>query len=99
MVIAYAKGAYLNWRLVAWINIVYTLVPVLLIQLFVPESPVWLVSKGRIEDAAKSLRFLYKKYPQPEHTVSKAETSGPFKVSKIKLFSRIKPSQRCISVH
>uniref|UniRef100_A0A8D8FX92 Facilitated trehalose transporter Tret1 n=3 Tax=Culex pipiens TaxID=7175 RepID=A0A8D8FX92_CULPI len=68
MVIAYAKGAYLNWRLVAWINIVYTLVPVILIQLFVPESPVWLVSKGRIEDAAKSLRFLYKKYPQPEHT-------------------------------
>ncbi|XP_055640398.1 facilitated trehalose transporter Tret1-2 homolog isoform X2 [Toxorhynchites rutilus septentrionalis] len=68
MVIAYAKGAYMNWRLVAWINIIYTIVPVLLIQLFVPESPVWLVSKGRIEDAARSLKFLYKKYPQPEHT-------------------------------
>lgn len=72
MVIAYAKGAYMDWRLVAWINIVYTIVPVILIQLFVPESPVWLVSKGRIEDAARSLKFLYKKYPQPEHTVRKS---------------------------
>lgn len=70
MVIAYAKGAFMPWRLVAWLNIIYTIVPVVLIQLFVPESPVWLVSKGRIEDAAKSLKFLYRAYPQPDHTVS-----------------------------
>lgn len=38
--------------------------------MFVPESPVWLVAKGRVEDAARSLTFLYKAYPQPEHTVS-----------------------------
>lgn len=69
MIIAYTKGAFMNWRLVAWLNIIYTLVPVILIQLFVPESPVWLVSKGRIEDAAKSLKYLYKAYPQPDHTV------------------------------
>lgn len=70
MVITYAKGAFLPWRLVAWLGIIYTLVPVILIHMFVPESPVWLVSKGRIEDAARSLTFLYKSYPQPEHTVS-----------------------------
>lgn len=69
MVIAYAKGAFMPWRLVAWLNIIYTIVPLILIQIFVPESPVWLVSKGRIEDAAKSLKYLYKAYPQPEHTV------------------------------
>lgn len=68
MVIAYTKGAFMNWRLVAWINIAYTIIPVLLIQFLVPESPVWLVSKGRIEDAGRSLKFLYKKYPQPDHT-------------------------------
>lgn len=70
MVIAYAKGAFMPWRLVAWLGIIYTLVPVILIHIFVPESPVWLVAKGRIEDAARSLAFLYKSYPQPEHTVS-----------------------------
>lgn len=70
MVIAYAKGAFLSWRIVAFLSIIYTIVPVVLIQIFVPESPVWLVSKGRIEDAAKSLKFLYRAYPQPDHTVS-----------------------------
>lgn len=70
MVIAYTKGAFLSWRICSWMNVIYTVIPVILIKLFVPESPVWLVSKGRIEDAAKSLKFLYKNYPQPEHTVS-----------------------------
>lgn len=70
MVITYAKGAFMPWRLVAWLGVMYTLIPVILIHMFVPESPVWLVAKGRIEDAARSLTFLYKAYPQPEHTVS-----------------------------
>lgn len=69
MVIAYTKGAFLSWRLCSWLNVIYTVIPVILIKLFVPESPVWLVGKGRIEDAAKSLKFLYQKYPQPEYTV------------------------------
>lgn len=69
MVIAYAKGTFLPWRMVAWLSIIYTVVPVIFIHMFVPESPVWLVSKQRIEDAARSLKFLYKNYPQPEHTV------------------------------
>lgn len=69
MIIAYAKGTFIGYRFVAWLNIIYTVIPVILIHLFVPESPVWLVAKGRIEDAAKSLKFLYKKYPPPEHAV------------------------------
>lgn len=70
MVISYAKGAFMAWRLVAWLSIIYTVVPVIFIHMFVPESPVWLVSKGSIEEAARSLKFLYKNYPQPEHTVN-----------------------------
>lgn len=57
MVLAYLKGAYLPWRLVAWLNLTYAIVPVILVQLFVPESPVWLVSKGRNEQARKSLEW------------------------------------------
>lgn len=70
MVISYAEGAFMTWRMVAWLAIIYTVVPVIFIHIFVPESPVWLVSKGSIEEAARSLQFLYKNYPQPEHTVS-----------------------------
>lgn len=68
MVIGYTKGAYLNWRYLSWISIAYCLVPAVLIQIFVVESPVWLVGKGRMEDAARGLKYLYKNYPQPEHT-------------------------------
>lgn len=68
MVISYAEGAFMEWRMIAWLAIIYTVVPVILVHIFVPESPVWLVGKGSIEEAARSLNFLYKNYPQPEHT-------------------------------
>lgn len=68
MVLVYVKGSFMTWRTVAWSGIGYTVVSTLLIHVFVPESPVWLVTKGRIEDAAKSLAYLYKGYPQPAHS-------------------------------
>jgi facilitated trehalose transporter len=57
MVISYLKGALLPWRLVAWLSIIYGLVPVLLVQFIIPESPVWLVSKGRFDEARTSLQW------------------------------------------
>lgn len=69
MVIAYASGAIMDWRLAAWLGIGFTLLPIILIQLFVYESPVWLVNKGRMEDAYASLKYLYKAYPPPIETV------------------------------
>lgn len=68
MVIAYMKGYLMNWRLVAWLCNIYTIVPVILV-LLIPESPAWLVSKGKNEEAGKSLAWLYKYHPQPEHKV------------------------------
>lgn len=67
MVLVYIKGSFMTWRMVAWSGIGYTIVSTLLIHVIVPESPVWLVTKGRIEDAARSLAYLYKAYPKPEH--------------------------------
>lgn len=68
MVLAYLKGWLINWRLVAWLCNIYTIVPAILIM-FIPESPAWLVSKGRDEQAGKSLDWLYKYHAQPEHKV------------------------------
>ncbi|CRK93942.1 CLUMA_CG007469, isoform A [Clunio marinus] len=69
MVLTYIAGAFLNWRTVAWLGILFTIFPIILIWIYVPESPVYLVTHGRIEDAAKSLQFLYKKYPPPENSL------------------------------
>lgn len=68
-IIAYAKGALLDWRLCAWLYVVYSIIPAILVK-FIPESPIWLVSNGHIEKAAKSLKVLYRRYPQPDYTVS-----------------------------
>lgn len=68
MVISYAKGAFMAWPGLAHGcmvgNYIHPVVSVIFIHIFVPESPVWLVSKGSIEEAARSLKFLYKNYPQ-----------------------------------
>ncbi|XP_044762799.1 facilitated trehalose transporter Tret1-like isoform X2 [Coccinella septempunctata] len=66
MVMVYAKGWFMNWRTVAWLSNIYTIVPCILIM-FIPESPAWLVSKGRTEDALKSLDWINKYQPQPEN--------------------------------
>lgn len=57
MVLSYLKGALFSWRFIAWLSIGYGVVPVIFVQLFVPESPVWLVSKGRYDEAKKNLEW------------------------------------------
>ncbi|XP_057320888.1 facilitated trehalose transporter Tret1-like [Microplitis mediator] len=73
MLLSYLKGAYLPWRLVAWLATIYAVVPIFLVQFFVPESPVWLVSKGRIDEAKKSLERIYKSEEKGFGKVSPAE--------------------------
>ncbi|KAG5675154.1 hypothetical protein PVAND_005080 [Polypedilum vanderplanki] len=73
MCLAYIAGVLFDWRTTAWLSIIFAVIPILLVQFAVVESPVYLVSKGRIEDAAKSLKYLYKKYPQPDQNESLAD--------------------------
>lgn len=50
-------GNYLVWRKSATINVCFPIVS-LISLCFIPESPHWLVGRGRIDDAEKSLRWL-----------------------------------------
>ncbi|XP_069703051.1 facilitated trehalose transporter Tret1-2 homolog [Periplaneta americana] len=58
MVLSYLKGAYLTWRTAAWTSVIYVGVPLLLISIWIPESPVWLVARGRVDEAERSLKWL-----------------------------------------
>nr|XP_023024184.1 facilitated trehalose transporter Tret1-like [Leptinotarsa decemlineata] len=66
MLICFAKGSFLHWRTVAWMANLYVVVSVVLLFL-IPESPAWLISKGRDEEAAASLRWIHKYQPQPQN--------------------------------
>jgi len=55
--IQFIFGTFLTWRQVALLNIVFPLTAVICIT-FVPESPHWLLSRGRTEEAQKSLQWL-----------------------------------------
>jgi hypothetical protein len=58
MVLSYIKGAYLTWRTAAWTSVIYVVIPLILISVWIPESPVWLVARGRVDEAEKSLKWL-----------------------------------------
>jgi facilitated trehalose transporter len=62
VVLAYFQGWMLNWRTVAWVCNVYAVVPFVLVM-FIPESPAWLVAKGRNEQAKKALVWFNKYQP------------------------------------
>lgn len=50
-------GIFLEWRVMALVNITFNIIAVGALC-FVPESPHWLISKMRLEDAKRSLQWL-----------------------------------------
>ncbi|XP_075211824.1 facilitated trehalose transporter Tret1-like isoform X1 [Lycorma delicatula] len=50
-------GSFVHWRTIALINVVFPVIAICALC-GVPESPHWLIVKGRIEDAEKSLQWL-----------------------------------------
>lgn len=56
--ICYLAGCYLKWSTVAWLMSLVMFVPTFIGLLVSPESPTWLLKKGRNEDAYRSLTQL-----------------------------------------
>uniref|UniRef100_A0A1B6MQL7 Major facilitator superfamily (MFS) profile domain-containing protein n=1 Tax=Graphocephala atropunctata TaxID=36148 RepID=A0A1B6MQL7_9HEMI len=61
LIVVYVKGALLHWRTISWISMSYCILPLLLMYLLSPESPVWLVSRGKTEEALKSLTYFHRR--------------------------------------
>lgn len=57
MLVPFVLAAFFEWRTIAWASIVIPTIGLFTIFI-VPETPVWLVRKGRIEKALKSLIWL-----------------------------------------
>ncbi|XP_044268551.1 facilitated trehalose transporter Tret1 isoform X1 [Tribolium madens] len=57
VLVQFLLGTFLNWRLVTLCNCVFPVVAFVLL-IFVPETPIWLISKNRYLDARKSLAWL-----------------------------------------
>ena len=58
IVVVYILGALLkeDWRLVAWISACFPAVAFLAVWLLLPESPVWLFTRGKPEQAEVAMR-------------------------------------------
>lgn len=55
--IQFLLGSFLPWRSVALINFCFPIASLILL-FFVPETPIWLISKNRLEEARKSIAWL-----------------------------------------
>ncbi|XP_023948775.2 facilitated trehalose transporter Tret1 [Bicyclus anynana] len=64
MFIAYLLGTVVSWRQAALVSVTVPLATMVLV-LFVPETPIWLISKGRQKEALHSLCRL-RGWAQPE---------------------------------
>ncbi|KAJ1527308.1 hypothetical protein ONE63_008827 [Megalurothrips usitatus] len=85
LLVAYAAGALVAWRGVSWVCCAAAAVPLLLLTFCCPESPVWLVQRGRLADAERSLRRLA---PTDAPKVSRAPRAAA-RVSSHQVFEKI----------
>ena len=68
ILLSYIMGAWLAWNQLAWASAVF---PALLFFVLIPlpESPVWLLSKGRTSDAQKALKWLHHQRQTPNDNI------------------------------
>nr|XP_002129503.1 solute carrier family 2, facilitated glucose transporter member 8 [Ciona intestinalis] len=73
ILVAYAFGFHFRWRSLSHIGAIIASISFLLC-LWIPESPSWLVKKGRREKARKSLRFLQGRRKSRKEITSEVDT-------------------------
>jgi facilitated trehalose transporter len=68
ILLSYIMGAWLPWNQLAWASAVF---PALLffVMIPLPESPVWLLSKGHTSDAQKALKWLHHQQQTPNDNI------------------------------
>jgi hypothetical protein len=64
ILVAYIIGAFVDWWILAFI---LSMFPMMLFtgMIFMPETPIWLISHNREDDAKKALQRLRGKYVHP----------------------------------
>jgi len=68
ILLSYIMGAWLPWNQLAWASAVFPAF-LLLVMIPLPESPVWLLSKGRTSEAQKALKWLHHKRRTPNDNI------------------------------
>jgi len=68
ILLSYIMGAWLPWNQLAWASAVF-LALLLFVMIPLPESPVWLLSKGHTSDAQKALKWLHHQRQTPNDSI------------------------------
>ena len=61
--VTYIVGAYLHWRTLSWLFMGAPLLTLAAMLLWSPESPIWLVGRGRKDQALRSIHILARHDP------------------------------------
>ncbi|XP_056647701.1 facilitated trehalose transporter Tret1-like [Diorhabda sublineata] len=80
MIITYFGGSYVNWRTIAWLTNGFLIVS-LIASSVIRESPLWLIYKGKLKEAKKSLTWFHKYQPNP---LGKKETYAELEFKALK---------------
>ncbi|XP_021939138.1 facilitated trehalose transporter Tret1-like [Zootermopsis nevadensis] len=68
ILLSYIMGAWLPWNQLAWASAVFPAL-LLVVMIPLPESPAWLLSRGQIVDADKSLKWLHHQPRTPSSSI------------------------------